>query len=348
MKLIIFIFCVSLFFGCFNQEKTENNLSSLSYETVDSIIIESTDQIKLLSYDQSSLFLFLELTKNNLILYDQHSNSTLNLNYLKNRHPQFNDQILAACLSDNNITAITYNGNFQFSLEDSTIVFSNKSLIARTFGPKIIPFSKNKYISNLTPLNSVEKGKFEEFSFVVYDSIGRWTNFFCSENVKTTPDIRTYIEFNVENDEAFQYIFPYNKLYSAKISNLVDGEKLKSSVIDVSFLENHPYYNKESYHISDFPYIPSIYGMYLDKSIIYLHLAEGGDKRSNKYKDSYSVILLNKDGSFLVQSELPAKLFQIIETIDDSIFLFTRSPKIEYKNKTAFDIVKISGIPATN
>jgi hypothetical protein len=254
--------------------------------------------------------------------------------------------IITGHLSNDTLTVIGGSTVYQYSFISNEIVYSRKGLIARLpeGAESMLPYKDQSYISNLTPYNSIDKKDFEAFSFVIYDSTGNHTNVFGNPSVPNTPDIRFFTEFDVERDEVFHFKFPYDQLYKGSISEMINGGELQPMTIDVSFLNEHPYYNDIPYHIGDFPFIPLVFNMHLDEDYLFLFLADGGDKELNKYMDTYSLIIYDRKGNFLGQSRIRHDLSNIVSKLNEVRYLFVKNPNIEYKDRTVFDIVEMRGL----
>jgi hypothetical protein len=139
--------------------------------------------------------------------------------------------------------------------------------------------------------------------------------------------------------------FPYDQLYKGSITDLINGGELNQMNIDISFLNDHPYHNNIPYNIGDFPYIPLVFGMHLDKNYFFLQFADGGNKEIDKYMNTYHLIVYDREGNFLGKSKLRDDLLKIIGKLDENLYLFMKNPNIEFKDKTVFEIVEISGLP---
>lgn len=351
MRIIFRYFLISYVIILIESCTTDRNNPleiNINYTSVDSIKIESTDVVRFLSYDsKTNQFLFIEKSKNELLLYDHGNQSVKNLSPLKDEFPVINDLIVTAHLSNDTITVIGGSSVYQYSLASNEIIFSRKGLIARVpdASVRLVPYKDGSLLSNLTFYNSIERNDFEAFSYVIYDSIGNYINVFGNPSVPNTPDIRFLTEFDVDTDEIFHYKFPFDKLYKGSISELKEGASLSQTIIDVSFLKDHPYYNEIPYNIGDFPFIPLVFNMHLDEDYLFFFLADGGDKKRDKHMDTYSLIIYDREGNFLGKSVLRKDLSNIVGKMGENKYLFVKNPNLEYRDKTVFDIVEMRGLP---
>jgi hypothetical protein len=91
LRLFLISFVIVLIESCISHHNNPEEID-ITYTSVDSITIESTDIVQFLSYDLiKDQFLFIEKSKNELILYNHKDKMTQNLAHLKEKFPVMND-----------------------------------------------------------------------------------------------------------------------------------------------------------------------------------------------------------------------------------------------------------------
>ena len=335
----LILLLLGLFFlgSCQSTDHDVRPLITINHQLIDSIVIQSTDEVLFMNADYSTdRLLFLERAANSLILYDKSRNEQTDLSYLKNKMPLANRVIQKAHLSGDVLFVINDNGYFKYHLTREELIFSHNAVMAKVIpGTEVlIPYSQDEYITNLLPYFDVPNDKHAYVVCGIVKSDGEVDIIYSDKSIPKLVDVRPHLIINRDSNIIANYNHPLSEVSIGDLRDLIEPNfEFQHITMHTPFLKNHPYHLNIDYGMRDLPNIPTTYSVFASKEHVFLHNWSAPEGMASHF-------VYDNDFRLYGRLDLESSIYQFRHQFEDGSFL-CKLFNVEYDDYTVFRIIAL-------